>query len=208
MQFAIGIITHTPLWAWILLAYLVWQGIKAMGPRTTTIWRALIVPAVFIVWGLSRIGLGPQGNVWPLVAWIVAALALMPVGVLTPRPFEVDHATGQIIRPGSVVPLIRNVLVFAVQYTVAVIAAVHTVITAQPRSSPVPCRARWPAISSARPLHCCGSIGASAPRCDAVIVAWRALRLSSAVPAQVSRPRRRGAARSPPRRRVAAPPAC
>jgi len=62
-----------PLWAWILLAYLVWQGIKAMGPRTTTIWRALIVPAVFIVWGLSRIGLGPQGNVWPLVAWIVAA---------------------------------------------------------------------------------------------------------------------------------------
>ena len=47
----------------------------------------------------------------------------MPVGVLTPRPFEVDHATGQIIRPGSVVPLIRNVLVFALQYTVAVIAA-------------------------------------------------------------------------------------
>jgi hypothetical protein len=125
MQFAIGIITHTPLWAWILLAYLVWQGIKAMGPRTTTIWRALIVPAVFIVWGLSRIGLGPQGNVWPLVAWIVAALALMPVGVLTPRPFEVDHATGLIIRPGGVYPLIRNVLVFAVQYTVAVIAAVH-----------------------------------------------------------------------------------
>jgi hypothetical protein len=43
---------------------------------------------------------------------------------LTPRPFEVDHASGQIIRPGSVFPLVRNLIVFSLQYTVAVIAAV------------------------------------------------------------------------------------
>jgi hypothetical protein len=107
-----------------LLAYLVWQGLKAMQPRTTPIWRALIVPAVFIVWGVSRIGLGHQGNIWPLVAWIAAALALLPVGLLTPRPFELDHASGEIIRPGSVVPLIRNVTIFALQYVVAVIIVV------------------------------------------------------------------------------------
>ena len=68
MKFALGIITHTPLWAWALLAYLVWQGIKGMQPRTTTIWRALIVPAIFIVWGLSRIGFGQQANGAPLIA--------------------------------------------------------------------------------------------------------------------------------------------
>jgi hypothetical protein len=125
MKFALGIITHTPPWAWILLAYLIWQGFKAMGPRTTTIWRALIVPAIFIVWGLSRIGFGGQANFLPLAVWIAAALALLPVGILTPRPFEVDHATGQIIRPGSVFPLVRNLIVFALQYTVAVMAAIH-----------------------------------------------------------------------------------
>jgi hypothetical protein len=102
----------------------VWQGIKAMQPRTTSIWRALIVPMVFIVWGVSRIGLGHQDSVGPLIGWIVAALALLPVGILTPRPFEVDHVSGQIIRPGSVFPLVRNVIVFSLQYTVAVIAAV------------------------------------------------------------------------------------
>jgi hypothetical protein len=125
MKFALGIVTHTPLWAWVLLAYLVWQGIKAMQPRTTAIGRALIVPAIFIVWGLSRLGFGQQGNIWPLVAWIAAALVLMPVGVLTPRPFEVEHATGRIIRPGSIYPLIRNLIVFGLQYTVAVLAAIH-----------------------------------------------------------------------------------
>jgi hypothetical protein len=117
MKFALGIVTHTPLWAWALLAYLVWQGIKAMQPRTTTVSRALIVPAIFIVWGLSRIGFGQQAYGPPLFAWTAAALVLLPLGVLTPRPFEVDHATGQIIRPGSVFPLVRNLVVFGLQYT-------------------------------------------------------------------------------------------
>jgi hypothetical protein len=125
MKFALGIVTHTPLWAWALLAYLVWQGFKGMQPRTTTIWRALIVPAIFIVWGLSRIGFGQQAYGAALIAWLVAAALLLPVGVLTPRPFEVDHATGQIIRPGSIFPLVRNLIVFGLQYTVAVISAIH-----------------------------------------------------------------------------------
>ena len=48
----------------------------------------------------------------------------MPVALLTTQPFELDHKTGEITRPGSVVPLIRNVTVFALQYSIAVIAAV------------------------------------------------------------------------------------
>ena len=67
MQFAIGVITHTPIWAWLLLAYLVWQGIKAMQPRTSSIWRALIVPMIFIIWGLSRLGFGQQASLAPLL---------------------------------------------------------------------------------------------------------------------------------------------
>ncbi|EJN14761.1 hypothetical protein PMI42_01678 [Bradyrhizobium sp. YR681] len=121
---AYQVLIHTPLWVWGLLAYLVWQGIKAMQPRTTSIWRALIVPVVFIVWGVSRIGFGHQDSVWPLVAWIVAALVLLPLGVLTPRPFEVDHTSGQIIRPGSPFGLVRNLIVFASQYAVGVISAI------------------------------------------------------------------------------------
>lgn len=124
MMFTYQVLVHTPLWVWVLLAYLVWQGIKAMQPRTTPIWRALIVPIVFIVWGVSRIGLGHQDSSWPLVAWIAAAVALSPVGVLTPRPFDVDHATGQIIRQGSVFALIRNLVVFVLQYSVGVISAI------------------------------------------------------------------------------------
>ncbi|WP_128927807.1 DUF6622 family protein [Bradyrhizobium guangxiense] len=123
-MFAYQVLIHTPPWVWVLLAYLVWQGIQSMQPRKTPIWRALILPVVFIVWGMSRIGFGPQGSAWPLIAWIAAALALLPLGVLTPRPFDVDHETGEIIRPGSAFALIRNLVVFSLQYGVGVISAI------------------------------------------------------------------------------------
>jgi uncharacterized protein DUF6622 len=122
---------HTPIWVFPLFAYLVWLGIKATRPRTVTIWRSLIVPAVFIVWGLSRL-LSRKDYAWPLVTWVAAAAVLLVIGLLAARPFELDHTTGEIKRPGSWVPLIRNVTVFALQYTVAVIAAVdpHDATTA------------------------------------------------------------------------------
>jgi hypothetical protein len=123
-MFAYQVLIHTPVWVFALLAFLVWQGIKSMQPRKVQIWRALIVPVVFIVWGVSRIGFGHQDNAWPLLAWIAAALALLPLGVLTPRPFDVDHNTGEIIRPGSSFGLIRNLIVFALQYAVGVISAI------------------------------------------------------------------------------------
>ena len=132
MKFAWQILIHTPIWVFPLFAYLVWLGIKAMRPRTVTIWRSLIVPAVFIVWGLSRLLSRQQDVMWPLIAWLAAAAVLLMAGLLTARPLELDHTTGEIKRPGSVVPLIRNVTVFALQYTVAVIAAVdpHDATTA------------------------------------------------------------------------------
>lgn len=123
MKFAWQILTHTPPWVFPLFAYLVWLGIKAMRPRTVTIWRSLIVPAVFIVWGLSRLFSG-RDFAAPLAAWLGAAAALLAAGLLTARPVDLDHATGEIRRPGSVVPLIRNITVFALQYTVQVLAAV------------------------------------------------------------------------------------
>jgi hypothetical protein len=52
MQVAVRILTHTPLWVFALLAYLIWQGWQARRPRTRAIWRMLIVPQVFFLMGL------------------------------------------------------------------------------------------------------------------------------------------------------------
>src|SRR6185369_9444875 len=75
MKFAYQVLIHTPVWVFALLAFLVWQGIKATRPRTVTIWRSLIVPAVFIVWGLSRL-VSRQDYAGLLTAWLGAAALL------------------------------------------------------------------------------------------------------------------------------------
>jgi hypothetical protein len=124
MQFAYQILIHTPVWVFPLFVYLVWLGVKGMRPRTTTIWRSLIVPAIFIIWGLSGLVSQSRNDALPLVAWLSAALVLGATGFLLAKPFELDHTTGEIKRPGSVVPLIRNITIFALQYTVRVIMAI------------------------------------------------------------------------------------
>jgi hypothetical protein len=125
MPYVLGILTHTPPWVFLLFAYLVWQGIRALQPRTQSIWRLMIVPLIFIVWGLSRIGLR-HDNGWPLLAWLTAAIVMAPLAFLTgPRLLAVDRSKGLVTRAGSALPLIRNVTVFALQYGVAVMAALQ-----------------------------------------------------------------------------------
>jgi hypothetical protein len=126
MQFYLEIVTHTPTWVFILLAFLIYQGIQALRPRTVSIWRLFIVPVVFIVMGVSRMVFGHADGLAPPLAWLVAAAALAPIGFLTaPKALGVNHAAHTVTRPGSVLPLVRNVTVFLLQYAVAVTAALH-----------------------------------------------------------------------------------
>jgi hypothetical protein len=124
MQTAIRILINTPVWVWPLLAYLIWQGAQAMRVRTQPIWRMLIVPLVFFGMGLSRLWIARGNGFEPLLAWLVAALLF---GWLAfshgPQLLAVDRQSRTVIRPGSVMPLIRNITVFVLQYSVAVATA-------------------------------------------------------------------------------------
>src|SRR3954447_3367973 len=123
MPVVIGILTNTPPWVFALLALLIWQGCMALRPSSQPLPRMLIVPAVFFLMGLSRLVLGGKSIdlvlVWVASAAVFAALALYA----GPRSVTVDGETGRILRPGSVVPLIRNLTIFMLQYAVAVVTA-------------------------------------------------------------------------------------
>ncbi len=126
MRLALGIVTNTPVWVFVLLGYLVWQGIVSLKPRTMPIWRVMVVPAVFILMGLSRIALTAGDGPGPVLAWLGAALVFAPLGFFTgPALRSIDRAHGRVTREGSAIPLIRNVTVFVLQYAVAVGAALH-----------------------------------------------------------------------------------
>jgi uncharacterized SAM-binding protein YcdF (DUF218 family) len=123
MQIAYGILVNTPLWVFALLAVLIWLGCMALRPRSQPLARILIMPAVFSLMGLSRLALGGR-TIDLLLAWAVSAALFAAIALYTgPRSVTVDGETGRILTPGSVVPLIRNLAVFLLQYGVAVVTA-------------------------------------------------------------------------------------
>ena len=126
MQTVTGILTHTPIWVFALLGYLVWQGYQSLRPRTQPLWRMLIVPLVFFLMGLSRLVLARNSGWESLLAWFVAALLFASLALYRGAGLlAVDRKKGLVTRPGSPIPLIRNVTVFLLQYAIAVAAALH-----------------------------------------------------------------------------------
>ena len=124
MQTAIRIVIHTPVWVFPLLAYLIWQGLRSRRPSTQPIWRMLIVPLVFFLLGLSRLVWGRDHGPEPLLAWLVAAGLFAALALSRcPQLLAVDRDKGEVTRPGSAMPLVRNLTVFSLQYAVTAATA-------------------------------------------------------------------------------------
>jgi hypothetical protein len=124
MQIAVRILANTPIWVFALLAYLTWQGWQSLRSRTQPIWRMLIVPLVFFLTGLSRLVMARDNGLQPLLAWFVAALLFGSLALYGGvRLLAVDRTSRQVTRPGSAIPLVRNITVFVLQYAVAVATA-------------------------------------------------------------------------------------
>jgi hypothetical protein len=134
MTFVVHMLAHTPPYVFVLLAYLIWQGLRSLRTRQQSVWRMLIVPGLFIASGLLLLVLRPSGTILPMVASLVGLVAFVPLGLATgPRILEVDRASGWVTRAGSPVSLVRNLLVFAAQYSIAVALFRHAEAQASPR---------------------------------------------------------------------------
>jgi hypothetical protein len=137
-MFIVTVLSHTPIWVWALLAFLISRGVAAMRPREVSPSRILIVPLVFLVWGLTgmlgaddlalKLGLFAGGLLVGLAAgWWLASLLPAP---------RLSRATGLLGMPGSPAPLILICLAFVTKYvgTVALALtadiAVHAEIAA------------------------------------------------------------------------------
>ncbi len=124
VELALHILRGTPAWVYLFFAFVVWRGIGSLHTRTMPMWRTLTVPALFIGVGLVRLVDAPEQGAWSLLAWIGGAL--LGAALATIRPPELlaaDRRTGLIIRAESVVPLLRNIVNFGLQYAAAIMAA-------------------------------------------------------------------------------------
>ena len=124
----IEIVMHTPWWVWVLLAYLIYSGVSLLSPNETSLWRMLLMPCIFLLWGIygifSKLHM-PWTALLIYVAALIAGLFLGKFIMAKRRPAVLDAATGMVQRPGSKVPLVVVLFSFSCLYIVNVYAAYH-----------------------------------------------------------------------------------
>jgi hypothetical protein len=113
----LAFVQNTPAWAYALLALLIVLGVQARKDRVLPLWRVLVVPAVFIGWGLSALLLQPAVS-WVLAAdWLATAALGCAIGFLTTHRDQFATVSPTTIAvKGSALPLIRNLTIFVAKY--------------------------------------------------------------------------------------------
>ena len=123
----IGIVQGTPGWVWIGLAALAGLGLWQTRPRTMSLLRVSILPLLLIALSLTGVvrAFGPLPI--PLTAWaagVGTALLLGRRGVaVRGARWQPESATLQV--PGSWLPLVLILALFAVKYIAGVSLAMH-----------------------------------------------------------------------------------
>lgn len=128
-----AIISHTPLWVWPLLAFLLYRGWQASRDRETPILKALTLPVVML-W-LSLSGLLGAFHAHPWNA-LLGAAALLLSGLLsfrsgTARAIRLDSTGRRLIQRGSWQPLLLTVGIFVVKYAASVMLALQPQLASQ-----------------------------------------------------------------------------
>ncbi|HVV94251.1 MAG TPA: DUF6622 family protein [Hyphomicrobiales bacterium] len=112
------IVVHTPVWVWLILAYLLFMGVRSLWPRTVGFTRLAIMPAVFFVWGLWT--LFETFRLTPLAVglWVVGLVIGGAIGATLVARLSIgaDRERGLLHMPGSPVNLVLIILIFVTKY--------------------------------------------------------------------------------------------
>jgi hypothetical protein len=130
------IISHTPVWVWLLLAFLIYRGVSALSERPLLAGNVLPLPVILTVWGLVSM-YNRYGNDFGVMAcWAFGYIAAFVIGCLSVTQNAVRGTREAPRQAGSVVPLLLILSIFVVKYSVEVSFGFHPeIVGASPVSN-------------------------------------------------------------------------
>ena len=135
MNFVLQTILNTPPWVWPLLAFLLFLGIRALRPRTASLWRIAILPTVFCAWGLYGLVSLHALTAQRILPWVAAMAVGISAGMLVAglQPIRADKVRHLVRAPGGPLTLVLILSVFATKYAFGVLHATRSDLFAEPR---------------------------------------------------------------------------
>ncbi len=138
MTSLLAIFSHTPTWAWAVLATLVLFGLRQTRTQNSPALRVLIVPAIVGAASLAGAlqGFAGAGELLTGACWATGAA----LGFLSNRSLDLPrrvsaNADGSFRVGGSIAPLLLFVGVFLVRYVVNVALAIRPSLGGNPEAA-------------------------------------------------------------------------
>lgn len=128
----LDIVTHTPLWVWPLLAYVLFMGWQATRDRTVAPWRVFVMPAVAVVLAAANLATGgatPTGLAGFAAGVAIGAAA--GLAIARRRPVQL-RADGRLALAGDWLPLVLMVCIFALRYARGIAVGIDPQIATEP----------------------------------------------------------------------------
>ena len=122
----LNILTHTPIWVYMVFCYLIFIGIKSLKERRTELYRVFIIPAIFLFLFLKRLlnVLNTDLISISLVALFIGSF----IGYILVKKTNIKVDGNIITIPGSWQTIILIILTFAVKYVFGYMNAVYPVL--------------------------------------------------------------------------------
>jgi hypothetical protein len=126
MLMLIQILTHTPLYVWAILAFLLWRGVAEMRDRELTLRRMLILPLVMLGLSLNDMALKFDLGAPLIAAWSAGCAAAMLLAWRLGRTrIAAGTAPDLVLVRGSVMPLILMLAIFLTKYITSVVLVIQ-----------------------------------------------------------------------------------
>ncbi len=125
VKYAAGIVTHTPLWVWLILAGLIYLGLQRTKTRELSASRIVIPAAIFGVVAISRLALGRFAE--PALLGTCAGLVVAFGMLMLVKPGRRARRTeaGTVLIEGEWFSLGLILAIFCVNYGIAVVSAIN-----------------------------------------------------------------------------------
>lgn len=122
----IQIITHTPIWVWFLLIFLIFRGIKSSHEQEFNLKLSFIFPLVFIIWGFQTICSHFTYIYLSTLTYLVSLAMGGLIGFFIYKRYQHFFLQkGKIYKKKSYLPLFIVLINFIVKYISNVILAMH-----------------------------------------------------------------------------------
>jgi len=114
-----GILSGAPWWVYVLFVYLVSVGIKSTKPRTISIQRVFLIPALFVIWSCYGLYSKLMLGFWLLLPlWIVflGLGTLLGIKEVCKWIITKNRSKGEMTIPGNYSTLVLILLIFVVKF--------------------------------------------------------------------------------------------